>query len=717
MNFMSLMNQYNSLLKKRPWPTRILSGLLVLVVLLILIRVLLPFAINIGTISWLESEGVKAKIFDTKISLWDGTIKIYGVSGENKSGKGFSFEYLGVGWQWAPFFDHLVKIDQIEVRDFDIDAEIFDDGAMNIAGLAIKSDTDESKTDSSEQPSENPWDATVKKIILSDVGFCVQQFADKNKTILDYCGKLAAFSWAGDASFKPSVQSATSEILPVYAQGVLKLNEIELLNKQLNLNLLNVDSVVVNNINVDTLDNILIDNIGVEKFSSMQRANKKSARDAQIFAFNRLTIQPVSFSQQNDLHLGKIELTDAKSYVNIKKDGRMEFEQWFPAKQKQEPAAKFTSLPDGKKATTSTATEPFNFAFDEFIFNSKQHFIYTDNSLKKPFVSDIHNIEFKLTQLNSKTPDKLTHMTLALAVDEHGSFKLEADVNPLANRPSMKGTGEISGVDLRALTPYTQQYVGHSVKSGQLDTDLKINVDKGIIDSNLGLVLHQFDLKSLSKKEAEELNSEFGFPLSSSLSLLRDRDNAIRLDIPVTGDVDNPDFDPKDAIVKASSKAITTAVLHYYTPFGLVFAAQGLFNLATALNFDPVLFDAGDIELSSIHKEQLDKLASLMADRPGIHLTLCGFSNVVDKDKLFPRLATKPLTPESLTPEQTAQGLQVKIKPLSTENLASLNKLAESRSSNIKHYLVNEKTTNASRLIECAPEYNPEKISGVEISI
>jgi hypothetical protein len=101
-----------------------------------------------------------------------------------------------------------------------------------------------------------------------------------------------------------------------------------------------------------------------------------------------------------------------------------------------------------------------------------------------------------------------------------------------------------------------------------------------------------------------------------------------------------------------------------------------------------------------------------MVDRPGIHLTLCGFSNVVDKNKLFPRLATKPLTPE-----QTTQGQQVKIKPLSKENLASLNKLAESRSSNIKHYLAKEKAINASRLIECAPEYNPEKISGVEISI
>jgi hypothetical protein len=97
-----------------------------------------------------------------------------------------------------------------------------------------------------------------------------------------------------------------------------------------------------------------------------------------------------------------------------------------------------------------------------------------------------------------------------------------------------------------------------------------------------------------------------------------------------------------------------------------------------------------------------------MADRPGIHLTLCGLSSLADKNKLFP----EPVKATVSTTEQ-----QVTVKSLSKENLASLKQLAESRSSNIKHYLVNEKTIKASRLIECAPEYMPDKISGVEISI
>lgn len=712
---MSLVNQYKSFSNKRPWTARILAALLVLVVLLTLIRVSLPFVINIAATSWFESEGVEAKILDVKISLWDGTIKINRVSGENKSGKGFSLGYLGVGWQWTPFFDHLVKVDQIEVKSLKVDATIFENGDMNIAGIDIKPGEDEKDPEPSEPPSENPWDATVQQVIFSDIEVCFQQFGEKEKTLLDYCGKLAAFNWTGDASFRPSVKQETSDTVPVYAQGELKLSEIKLLNKQLDLDLLNVASVDVKNINIDTPANISIDNVSVEKLSAMQRPKKTSPMDAQVFAFDRMAIQPVNLLQQNDLQLGKIELTGARNYMLVNKDGHMEFEKWLPQKnkqdQKQESSEKTVNQPGEKKGATKTETEPFNFSFDEFVFKTKQHFMFVDNSLKEPFVSDIHNVDFKLTRLDSKTPDKMSHALLALSIGEHGSFKLEADVSPLSDRPNIKGTGEISGVDLRVLAPFTKEHVGHHVKSGQLDSDLKINVNKGVIDSNLALVLHHFELKPLSKKEADELNSDFGFPLSASLSLLRDRDNAIRLDIPVGGDVENPDFDPKDAIVKASSKAITSAVLHYYSPFGLVFAAKGLFNLATALKFEPVLYDAGEDKLLAAPKDQLDKLASLMTDRPGVHLTLCGISNIDDKNKLFPEPVKAKTQTEGKTPEQT------KVKPLSKESVAALKQLAESRSSSIKNYLVNEKKIKASRLVECAPEYVPEKISGVEISI
>jgi hypothetical protein len=54
------------------------------------------------------------------------------------------------------------------------------------------------------------------------------------------------------------------------------------------------------------------------------------------------------------------------------------------------------------------------------------------------------------------------------------------------------------------------------------------------------------------------------------------------LEIPVTGDLRNPDFDPTDATTKATSSAITTDVLNFYTPFRLVTLVDGLARAGVA---------------------------------------------------------------------------------------------------------------------------------------
>lgn len=690
-----MMNENKSVLRTKPWTRKVLLILLILIVLLSLIRVSLPFAIKFGAINFLESQGIEANIDDVEISLLDGTFAINKLSGKNKTGKGFSLGRFAIAWQWKPLFSHQAIVDQIEIGSLNVDTMLFENGEMNIAGLEIKSADASTQQDKAEdKQAGTPWDAIVRNIIITDVEVCAQQFTDADKPKMDYCAKLAALKWSGDAGYKPSIQASTSDISPVYVQGSLNFEGIALLNNQLALHLLEIAAIDVDNIDIKTPESISIDQVSIKEFAALQRDTKTSGSDAQMVAFEQLNINPLTLSEFNDLKMGVIEFIGTSANFLIKKDGSTEFSQWLPKKQ--------------AIAKQKTETEPFHFSFDEFIFTSNQHFIFTDESLSETFTADVHGINLKLTGLDSNAPEQSSHLVLALFIGKHGSFNLDADISPLSDRPSVNGKGDIAGLDLRMVAPMTRQHIGHNVKSGQLDADLKLKVDKGIIDSNMELALHQFELETLSTKEAEEIDSEFGFPLNSSLSLLRDSDNTIRLDIPVSGDIDNPEFNPRDAIVKASSSAITAAVIHYYTPFGLVFAAESLFDLATALSFEPVLFEAGETVLNAAHKEKLDKLTALMLERPGIHLTLCGISNNFDKDKLFPApIAAVSPAQQELKSEKTVLKL----------NLLALKQIAESRSANIKDYLVGKKQVKASRLIECSPEYTEDGIAGVEISI
>jgi len=691
----SFIAQYKSYSAKKPLKARILLSLFITLITLSVIRALIPVTIKFAANSWFESNNIESTIGKIEIALFKGSFAINNIKGTSETGKNFSLGRIAVFWQWKPLLSGRAFIENIEIIELKANSAFYKNGDMNLAGLVIKAN-DKNLNSEKEKSSSKPWDATVKRIKFSDVELCVEQFTHLEKADLDYCATLNSFNWDGDISFNPSTNS--TDTAPIYANGTLKLKNITLKNNHLNLALIDVKAFDINKINIETLFNINIDQIEIYNFIALQRESKAVAQDTQLIGFDNLSINPISLSNLNDLKLGKIKLNGTQAFLRVNKAGLTDFAKWLPKKQQS------TAQPAPQKVASS----PFNYAIDEFTFNTNKHFIYVDDSLKERFSFDMHTIDLKFSNLNSKEPNNSSHANLTFKIDKHGTFKVDADLKPLANKVSVNGKGEISGLDLRMLAPFTKQHIGHSIKSGQLDADLKLGVKKGTIETNIGLVLYQFELKVLSKKEADKLNSEFGFPLNASLSLLRDRDNAIRLDIPVTGDISNPEFNPKDAIIKASAKAITSAVIQYYTPFGLVFAAGSLFDLATALNFDPVIFSPNISELSPAHQEQLSKLATLMSERPGVHLTLCGISNKTDKELLFPVEKTqKASSGEKALPE----------KPLSDKEISLLKKLAETRSSNVKNYMIKNKAIKASRLIECTPEFETNGISGVEISI
>lgn len=698
-NFMILpIKQYKSYSEKEPLKAKILLSLFIAILTLSIIRALIPVTIKLVANSWFESNNIESSIGKIELALFKGHFAINNVTGSSETGKNFSLGRFSVSWQWKPLFSGRAFIENLELNTLKADAALYKDGNINLAGIIIKPTNEKQKIPEVQEES-GPWDVTVKKIVFSDVEFCIQQLNNEEKPDLDYCATLAKFGWNGDISFNPSTKDKTSEATPVYAKGSLNLQDIALNNNQLNLALLEINKLNIKNIDVQTPLNINIEQIDINNFIALQRSTKPKSQYTQLVGFDTFSIQPLSLSELNNLKLGKITLTGTQGFLSINKKGQTDFAKWLPVKSKDSTKQVATKNKEDKK---------FNYAVNNFTFNTNKHFIFVDNSLKERFSADIHTVNLKLDNLDSNTPDKPSHANLSLKIDKYGIFKIDTELTPLANKISINGKGEIAGLDLRMLAPFTKQHLGYNIKSGQLDADLKLTVKKGTIDSNMGLTLHHFALKILNQKEAEELNSEFGFPLNSSLSLLRDKDNAIRLDIPVNGDITNPEFDPSDAIIKASSKAITSAILQYYTPFGLVFAAGSLFDLATALNFEPVIFNGNIAKLNSVHEEQLDKIATLMTERPGIHLTLCGVSNNIDKDVLFPE-AKKPAT--------TSQENMPSEKPLSKEKMKLLKKLAESRSSNTKNHLVNNKSIKASRLIECTPEFELDGIAGVEISI
>jgi hypothetical protein len=669
--------------------------------LLVTIRVSITPVAKFGIVDWLGDHGVTATIKDIRLDISKGQLSLIGFDAHNANGHSTHIGTLELDWQWGALIHSWLKLNRIYLADAHIDALLYADGKMNIAGLQLPLPVDDTAP---AQPAEDktatpkPFDISLASIQFSNVSTCVKQFDTNNKPMIDYCAFLGALDWHGNIHYTLNPKTDSSD-LPLAINGTLALKKIQAKNNALQRSLINMESITLADIQLSGLNQISLKQISIDSLAALQRSDQDKADKAQQFAFQKLAVNGLTLNNMNTLAINNIALTNTSVYLRIKKNGKFEFDEWIPASDTAE-----------KKSTASDKASPakpaFQYSLGSFRYTSTQPISFVDNSLKEPFSYVVPTLNIEFGPIDSSQPEALTKIKLEASTSNHAKINVDASIDPLAAKPDLNGKVVISGLDLRELSPLTKQYIGYSVRSGQLDSDIRLKADKGILDSNIALTLNQFELRSLNKKEAKKLDSDLGFPLSTALSLLRDSDNRIKLDIPVTGDINNPDFDPADAIRTATSKAVTAAVLYYYTPYGLILAANAAFDIATALRFDPVTFDAGQSTLNPKQTRQLDSVASMLNERPGVHLTLCGISDSADTALLYP---------DVIKAAEKSETRQVVLNDAQTR---ALSQLAEKRGEAVKNYLVNNKKIDASRLIVCEPEYRQDsKQPVVEISI
>ena len=559
--------------------------------------------------------------------------------------------------------------------------------------LPEDTDGDEKSVSQPSQPAneDTAFNINVSSILITDIELCYQQPDIASGTppgAIDYCLGIASTDWNGAISISTP---AGQKPLALELTGDLVIAEFVTTNNLLQRDLLDFEKLAINKIDVKSLDNLAFNTLNLANVNGLELT---SAEDKFTMTVSSLDISTFNYAN-NSLAIDKIALKDPGLEITQNSDGSFDFEKW-----KIESAEEAN---EASKAPDTTTSEPLKIKLGEFSLDTTRTVEFTDLSVEPEMHIGLDEIHVSVKDLDSDKPDQESPISLSAKTMRHGTIDLAGVAKPFKSNPSFDASGKITGLDLRVASPKAEQTIGHIIKSGQLDADLKLLAVEGQLDSNIGLVLHHFNLKAKSKEDAAALDDVFGMPINQSLVLLKDKKGTIKLDIPVTGDINNPDFNPTDAIIKATAKATTVTLITFYTPYGLAYAGGNvLFNLATAMNFDPLLFDAGSSQLTDTHKQQLDKLAELLTERPAVHLTLCGFTNVNDRDKMFSEILDKE-----------------KIKPPAAERLTQLKKLGAERQDHVKNYLISAGKIEHNRLILCEPEHSDdaEAIAGVEISI
>jgi len=200
------------------------------------------------------------------------------------------------------------------------------------------------------------------------------------------------------------------------------------------------------------------------------------------------------------------------------------------------------------------------------------------------------------------------------------------------------------GIELTTFTPYSGKFAGYKIEKGKLTLDLNYHLSKNELVAENRVILDQLTLgKETDSEEATSL------PVKFALSLLKDSKGVIDFNLPIRGNVDDPDFHYGSLVWGALGNLIVGIVS---SPFNALANLVGGDGDGDGEGLDYIVFSAGDAELSIAEKHKLDSLAKALQQRPELHLEIRGVSSsLVDRDEMayFKVLSKLKIQPVSLS--------------------------------------------------------------------
>ncbi|MGE5169209.1 MAG: DUF748 domain-containing protein, partial [Rudaea sp.] len=200
---------------------------------------------------------------------------------------------------------------------------------------------------------------------------------------------------------------------------------------------------------------------------------------------------------------------------------------------------------------------------------------------------------------------------LAARVEGTAPVDVRGTVNPFAAQLSLDLTGKATDVDLPPLTPYSIKYAGYGITKGKLSLEVHYKIE----DRKLAAT-NKLRLDQLTFGERVDSPSATKLPVLLAVSLLKDRNGVINLDLPISGTLDDPQFSVWRVIVQIFVNLMTRAVT---APFALLASIAG-----GGEELSYVEFPAGRASLTPAALAKLGTLAKALNDRPALKLDAAG---------------------------------------------------------------------------------------------
>jgi hypothetical protein len=243
---------------------------------------------------------------------------------------------------------------------------------------------------------------------------------------------------------------------------------------------------------------------------------------------------------------------------------------------------------------------------------------FSDRYIKPNFSTNMLEIGGRVEGLSSEET-KMADVELRGKLENYAPIEITGRINPLRDDLFIDLKINFKDMDLSPLTPYSGRYIGYTIEKGKLALNLHYLIEKKKLDAQNKILLDQFTLGSqVDSPDATKL------PVRLAIALLKNRRGEIDLDVPVSGQIDDPKFSIFRIVLKILVNLLAKAAT---SPFALLGA---LFGGGEELSY--VEFDPGMHALNAEGIKKLDTLIKALNDRPALKLDIEGHADL-EKDR------------------------------------------------------------------------------------
>ncbi|HEX6321039.1 MAG TPA: DUF748 domain-containing protein [Burkholderiales bacterium] len=237
---------------------------------------------------------------------------------------------------------------------------------------------------------------------------------------------------------------------------------------------------------------------------------------------------------------------------------------------------------------------------------------FADRSLENPFEVTIVALAGGVAGFSTGAGDP-ARVQLNGRVQPYGTARIRGTIDLDAPTSLADFTARLRNLRLDAFNPYVAKFAGYRIASGRVSAELRYELREGRLVGDNALVFEEMRLGEKVKSEGA-----LDVPLELAVALLADAQGRIALDIPVSGNLRDPQFDFGAIVAKAVGNMLRKIVT---APFR---ALAGLLGGGRGGDPGRISFAPGAATLSPPAEEDVARVARMLEKRPRLALTVRG---------------------------------------------------------------------------------------------